>query len=184
MISSRWHITSPMRGNKYVNWRTQRAKGLRGSQGPPKQSSTKQSAKLAGGSWDPRRLGDRRFKKLGARTRERDSWHFFWGNNSPRLRGNPPRCSWEKGVSRQDFCTPKLVRVHEGGRSRILQKLWLDLIGRWVAAWLTRVSPINPEDPEPPEQAEGTQATSSLHQQLKWSHVAIGSAFASSEADL
>ena len=32
----------------------QRAKGLSGSQGPPRQSSTERSAKLSGGSWDRR----------------------------------------------------------------------------------------------------------------------------------
>ena len=67
-----------------------RAKGLSGSQGPPRQSSTKQSGKLAGGSWDPRRLGGWRFRKLGVRTQERDSWWDFLEKQSSETAWEPP----------------------------------------------------------------------------------------------
>jgi hypothetical protein len=70
--------------------RPQRAKGLSGSLGLPRQSSTKRSAKLASGSWDPRRLGDWRFRKLGARTRERDSWWVFLEKQSSETAWEPP----------------------------------------------------------------------------------------------
>ena len=62
--------------------------------------------------------------------------------------------------------------------------IWIHTFHSWRRLLCNYQSPLNPEASEPPERAQGTQATSSLHQQLKWSHVATGSAFTCSEADL
>ena len=96
------------------------------------QGATKQSAKLAGGFWDPRRLGDWRFRKLGMRTQERDSWWVFLEKQSSKTAWEPPTLFTRiRGIEAQLLWGQIITGPR---RSLTLRILWLGHIGIWVAA--------------------------------------------------
>ena len=98
--------------------RPQRATGLSGSQVPTKESSTKRSAKLAGGSWGPRRLGDSR--------------RFFCEETTLRDGvGTPNAARKRKGYRGK---TPSRLDYYWPRKEPHTPKIGVGLTGRWVAA--------------------------------------------------